>query len=288
MKIKLIAILLLVGGSGAVFWLSSVNHKEQTLYENSYTPMTASNKTALNSGEKKPVANASKNTAMIGILKPDTEQSEIATALNNVYSEDVNLRVHSMQTLLAKSPQDAAAVIQELLAKLGQDPMAEGMVAMGLLSLANNPEAFPDTDLHYIFNSYTNDNIRSRAARVLAHRGDDSLLSQYVKKYDTVQPTDIQGKNKAIMELANMQSRVTVPYLSKYLQDENHEVRLLALGALDMSANQNDLDVIKPLINDSNPDVRRLSMEVMNNLMERGKAEPVPIDILLHPAPGAG
>jgi HEAT repeat protein len=164
--------------------------------------------------------------------------------------------------------------------------MAEGMIAMGLLSLANNAEAFPDTDLHYIFNAYANDNIRSRAARVLAHRGDETLLNQYVKKYDAIQSTDIQGKNKTIMELANLQSRAAVPYLSKYLQDENDEVRLLALGALDMSANQDDLEVIKPLTHDSNPEVRRLSMEVMSNLMERGKAEPVPIDILLHPAPG--
>lgn len=290
MKIKPIAIALLVGG-GAVSWLAYVDYNKQNLYENSessYAPVSVSTETTSNNGEKKTIADASENSAMIGILKPKTDPSEdaIATALNNVYSEDMNLRIQSMQTLLAKSPQDAVAVIQQLLEKLGQDPMAEGMIAMGLLSLANNAEAFPDTDLHYIFNAYANDNIRSRAARVLAHRGDESLLNQYVKKYDTIQPTDIQGKNKTIMELANLQSRVTVPYLSKYLQDENDEVRLLALGALDMSANQDDLEIIKPLIHDRNPDVRRLSMEVMSNLMERGKAEPVPIDILLHPAPG--
>lgn len=284
MKIKLTAIALLVSG-GVAYWLGSVNHQEQRLNENpesSYAQTVSTEARSLNIDETKPSNN------VIGVLKPDAVQPEdaIATALGNVYAEDMNLRIQSMQILLAKSPQDAALVIQELLTKLGQDPMAEGMIAMGLLSLANNAEAFPDADLQYIFNSYTNDNIRSRAARVLAHRGDESLLNQYVKKYDAIQPTDIQGKNKTIMELANLQSRTAVPYLSKYLQDSNDEVRLLALSALDMSANQNDLEIIKPLIYDRNAEVRRLSMEVMNNLMQRGKSEPVPIDILLHPGTG--
>lgn len=215
--------------------------------------------------------------SQVGVL------ADVEAAFEGVYSTDINRRIMAMQTLVSSSPVDAVNVIHELLDNLRDDRMAEGMVALGLLSLANNSEAFPNEDLEYIYHSYDNDNIRARSARVLSHRGDDALLKEYVSKYDTPVGNDLPSKNKAILELANLQSRVAIPYISKYLSDSNELVRLQALGAMEMTANIDDIELVRPLLYDSDEAVRSLSREVMNNLVGRGKQQPVPVDIMLHP-----
>jgi hypothetical protein len=213
----------------------------------------------------------------------DPHKARIAEAIAGVHSEDVNHRVMSIQTLVAESPHDVITVIYELLGNMESDPLAEGMVALSVLSLANNPQALPNEELTYIYRSYENDNLRARAARVLAHRGDDHLLLEFVKKYEQPVGDDLASKNKVLLELANLQSQVAVPYISEYLKDSDELVRLQALGAIEMNANIEHIELIRPLLYDKDEAVRQFSREVMNNLVARGKEQPVPMDILLHP-----
>ena len=238
-----------------------------------------------NSKLVEPLENAEK---MPGLELEETSdlldsQIKIEQALEHAFSEDVNARIQAIQTLVTLSPIDAVDTIYELLNNLDSDEISEGMAVLGLLSLANDKEALTNEDLEYIFNSYENDNIRARSARVLAHRGDESLLQDYVKKYEGVLPQDLESKNKKLMELANLQSKVALPYISMYLDDADEVIRLTALSAIEMTASAGEIELVRPLLYDSDPAVRQRSEEVINNLLARGKNEAVPTDILLNP-----
>ena len=216
-------------------------------------------------------------------VPPLRPEDEIKRALTNVHSKNIHERVHSMQTLIDLSPTETANAIYALLANLESDPMAEGMVALGVLSLANNQNALSDEEIIYMYNSYDNENVRARTARVMAHRGDDSLLKDYVTKFSNTENLELEQKNSALLELANLQSRVAIPHISKYLDDADEFVRIQALGALGMTGNIQDIELIRPLLYDANEAVRQVSRDVLNQLTSRGQQEPVPTDIALHP-----
>ncbi len=238
--------------------------------------------------DNKPLDSVDFGDAVVGLrssIKMEASENNdvVKFALEKVNSGDGGEQIDAILSLVRNSPNDAVSVIYRKLELSDEEVGAEGVAALGILSLANQPEALTNADLIYINAQSENENIKARTARVLSHRGDDSLLGQLINTIEErINNASETERGREVLQLGYLQSKQAVPAIVPNLQHENEQIRLDALSALSMSGNEEEVDVVRPLLYDRSAVVRQRAELVLDVLLHRGMKEPVPVDIMLN------
>ncbi|MES2825684.1 MAG: HEAT repeat domain-containing protein [Pseudomonadota bacterium] len=204
----------------------------------------------------------------------------ISAALRAVKSKDVEFRLYGIQVLAALEPGMAVSEIYQAFARLESEPNIEGMIILGALSLAHDKTHFGNDVILDIYKNTDSDNIKGRLARVLSFRGDDSLLVNYLSDIKPkLSKSEVSQRSDLLLMLGSVESKLTIPYLKPYLLDPDEDVRVSALTALSFSANEDELELVTPMLSDESEHVRSNAQLVVSYLTEKGKSMPLPVDI---------
>jgi len=222
------------------------------------------------------------NASLEHTARPDHEEvSAIDSALAAINSTDVEARLYGIQQLAFLNPDLAVSSIYEAFERIETEPDVEGMIILGALTLGNNRMAFDDKTVHNLYDKTNSDNIKGRLARILSYRGDDSVLVSYLSDIEPKLTYGVESERiDILLMLGSVESKLTVPYIKPYLTDPDEGVRIAALTALSLSSNEEELHLVKPMLVDESEFVRNNAELVIDYLSAKGKAMPVPLDIV--------
>lgn len=207
------------------------------------------------------------------------QDDPVSLAFEKFDSSDKYARIEAMQLLVHISPPDAVSAIYSGLEKLNEDPSLEGVIAMGILSLANASEYLTDEDLENIYINYQNENINGRAARVLAFRGDESFLKEHVNKFDWQEALSEERAIENLKLLGSLESKSALPKVKQYLDVEDEDIQVEALLAFYLSADVNDLNTVIPYLYDASERVRQQAEAVVAAIEVRGESSPIALEM---------
>lgn len=234
--------------------------------------------------EVEPVPNAPAQEKINPVTEPPQptqgSRSPIETAQKNIQSNDTLSRIYGIEELARISPADAVSAIFEALYRLEDEPDIDSMIALGILKLASYPEYLTNEDLTHIIQNYDSDTVAGRAAKVLASRGDDALLTEHIQKFslpDTPLPKETALQN--LVKLGAIQSRKAEGTITPYLTNPDEDIRFQALLSMTASSNKNGIKYVEPLLNDSSEKVREKAKTVIYALEHMRLNERMPLDV---------
>jgi hypothetical protein len=174
-----------------------------------------------------------------------------------------------LKELEADSPTDPRNYAQKLQQLLADDPTEEqaAIACRSIFNKATDSQALPDHELQAIYASQANPDLKRVIAQVMSMRGNDVLLNDQVAEAQaelrSEKPWD---RLDALNQLAKIHHVRAVDVITPLLQDSDSTVRVAALFALRDSGNQRHAGLVEPMTRDPDPSVSNLAGNVLSAL----------------------
>lgn len=163
-------------------------------------------------------------------------------------------------------PRSSAEKLQELFADDATEEEA-AIASRFIFDKAGDQQALPDYSLQAIYASQTNPDLKRVIAQVMSQRGNDALLNNRIAEEQARLKSAHPGDRlDALSQLGKTHSTHAVDAIAPFLQDPDSTVRLAALFALRDTGNQRHANLVESMINDPDPSVSSLAVNVSSSL----------------------
>ena len=172
----------------------------------------------------------------------------------------------NLENVSDTDPRSSAEKLQELLADDATEEEA-AIASRFIFDKAGDQQALPDYSLQAIYASQTNPDLKRVIAQVMSQRGNDSLLNNRIAEEQARLKSAHPGDRlDALSQLGKTHSTHAVDAIAPFLQDPDSTVRLAALFALRDTGNQRHANLVEAMINDPDPSVSSLAVNVSSSL----------------------
>jgi len=172
----------------------------------------------------------------------------------------------NLENVSDTDPRSSAEKLQELLADDATEEEA-AIASRFIFDKAGDQQALPDYSLQAIYASQTNPDLKRVIAQVMSQRGNDSLLNNRIAEEQARLKSAHPGDRlDALSQLGKTHSTHAVDAIAPFLQDPDSTVRLAALFALRDTGNQRHANLVESMINDPDPSVSSLAVNVSSSL----------------------
>jgi hypothetical protein len=183
-------------------------------------------------------------------------QARLAAARRLAEARMPRVRLAGARALLELAPDEGIALVDDILARAGDDRRSQRMAAASIALLRDVPGDPVDAKLYALFEG-DNGLYRQTAARVLEQRGDASAMRAIVAAAAPALQNDDGGvRARTVAQLGRIGSPSTIPALTPLLADSNSEVRLRTVESLARTDDASVAVLITPLLDDPVAEVR--------------------------------
>ena len=194
----------------------------------------------------------------------DQQNTNDQTIADHAFSSIQVLK--DLGTLSANDPRSFAEKANELLSnEATKEKIA--VVSKGVFDMASDRENLPDYALQSMYNSQTDPDLKRVIAQVLSSRGNNALIDNQITEAQTrLQSKTPTERQHALTNLAKTHSSMAADAIAPLLYDPEIDVKLDALLALRATGNQTHVSLVEKLLNDPDPAVSSLAVDVVSNL----------------------
>lgn len=192
-------------------------------------------------------------------------------ARENIWSQRPSDRIRAMTALINLNPSEAVDAARTLIS-LHDKPYNIALVGYAVLHLQDSDAALQNDDL-YSFYQNGDTALQMMTATMLANRGDDTLLRDYVDaRASDLRSKDAQLRARAVESIGYFQkNEYAARQILPLLNDEATEVRLQAVQALAYCGDKTHIKAVEQLLRqESDENIRQSARSAIEALREDG------------------
>jgi hypothetical protein len=175
----------------------------------------------------------------------------------------------ALQAIFDQDPSEAAKNLIELMQTAKTSDADTEFLIQGILFMENQKSVLSDGDLTYFYEN-GNSNLQKTIVKILADRGDPSLLNAYLSKTSPLlQSDDPQERVNTLRAMGSLNNPAVIPFALKALNDADPQVKIDALEIVATLGTEVDSTTIQTLLTDENPRVRLQAQRTLNNLQRK-------------------
>lgn len=291
---KIVGLFVIVGGMASyVVWHSTLPDEIQLYSQNTTPSLNTSNPQTTNTlkelSENKNNELDFKQKTLVATSQDkgtvternDTTQS-IPEFLNDVdrlnWARKIILtgtptqRFCALQAIFNHDPLEATKDLTDLMQTAKTSAADAEFIAQGIVYMEHQKSAFLDNDLSAFYENGTA-NLQKTVAKILADRGDPSLMNRYFSETSPMlRSEDPQVRVNTLRMMGSLNNPAVIPLALEMLGDKDSQVKIGALELVATLGAPLNSTAIQTLLTDENPRVRVTAQRALNNLERKASS----------------
>jgi hypothetical protein len=204
--------------------------------------------------------------------KPYSQENNSSALSDEEKNADAATIVNSFQifdALTSTSEDDARTYAEKLDVLLASDMSSEAIAiaSKSIYEKSDDVENLTNEKLQSLYSSHPDSDLKRVIAQVLSQRGNNTLLEDQIREQKTLLESDQESdRQEALYQLAKTRTAKAAEVIVPLLSDSNENVKIDALVALRATGNETHISKVEALLNDTDPMVRSLASDVIDNL----------------------
>ena len=178
----------------------------------------------------------------------------------------------ALQAIFNHDPLEAAKDLTELMQSAKTSAVDTEFLVQGILFMENQKSVFLDSDLASFYEN-GNASLQKTVAKILADRGDPSLMNRYFSETSPMlHSEDPQVRVNTLRMMGSLNNPAVIPFALEMLNDKDSRVKIDALELVATLGAPLNSTAIQTLLTDENPRVRVTAQRALNNLERKASS----------------
>ncbi len=178
----------------------------------------------------------------------------------------------ALQAIFNHDPLEAAKDLTELMQAAKKSAADAEFLVQGIVFIENQKSVFLDSDLASFYEN-GNASMQKTVAKILADRGDPSLMNRYFSETSLMlHSEDPQVRVNTLHMMGSLNNPAVIPFALEMLNDKDSQVKIGALELMATLGAPLNSTAIQTLLTDENPRVRVTAQRALNNLERKASS----------------